>query len=47
MGASLVSGLESVEGAIIASGLESGGRLTERVESRKVEGGFQNLQEKK
>ena len=34
MRASLVSGLESVEGTIIESGLESGGRLMERVESR-------------
>jgi hypothetical protein len=34
MGSSLVSELESVGGAIIESGLESGNRLTERVESR-------------
>jgi hypothetical protein len=34
VGASLVRGFESVEGAIVESGLESGGRLTERVESR-------------
>jgi hypothetical protein len=31
---SFISGLESVEGAILESGLERGGRLTERVKSR-------------